>query len=104
MKTARPIFKNKVEEISSKLGIDKPKKIGIKKLKSIGQPYPFWYNKSKCEPIESTFRYNRLIILHELCHPKIKEHSHHYWDLVQKYMPDYQEKIDWLKVNGTVLV
>jgi len=70
----------------------------------MGQPYPFWYNKSKCEPIESTFRYNRLIILHELCHPKIKEHSHHYWDLVQKYMPDYQEKIDWLKVNGTVLV
>lgn len=32
MKTAGPIFKNKVEEISSKLGINKPKEIGIKKL------------------------------------------------------------------------
>ncbi|MGA8912038.1 MAG: M48 family metallopeptidase [Nitrososphaeraceae archaeon] len=44
------------------------------------------------------------IILHELCHLKIKEHSHHYWDLVHKHMPDYHEKIGWLKVNGTVLI
>ena len=36
MKTARPIFKNKVEEVSSKLGFDKPKEIGIKKLKKVG--------------------------------------------------------------------
>jgi predicted metal-dependent hydrolase len=24
------------------------------------------------------------IILHELCHLKIKEHSHHYWDYVRR--------------------
>jgi hypothetical protein len=30
--------------------------------------------------------------------------SYHYWDFVHKHMPDYQEKIGWLKVNGTVLV
>ena len=24
------------------------------------------------------------IILHELCHFKIKEHSHHYWDYVRR--------------------
>jgi predicted metal-dependent hydrolase len=34
MRAARPIFKNKIEETSSKLDIDKPKKIGIKKLKN----------------------------------------------------------------------
>ena len=34
MRAARPIFNNKIEEISSKLGIDKPKKMGIKKLKN----------------------------------------------------------------------
>jgi predicted metal-dependent hydrolase len=28
------------------------------------------------------------IVLHELCHLKIKEHSHHYWDLVYKFMPN----------------
>jgi predicted metal-dependent hydrolase len=31
-------------------------------------------------------------VLHELCHLKTKEHSHHYWDLVRRYVPDYQDK------------
>jgi len=38
--------------------------------------------------------------LHELCHLRIKGHSHRFWDLVHKFMPNYQEKIDWLRVNG----
>lgn len=40
------------------------------------------------------------IILHELCHLRIREHSHHYWDLVHRFMPNYQDKIEWLKMNG----
>jgi len=44
------------------------------------------------------------IILHELCHLKIKEHSHHYWDLLHKYMPNYHDKIEWLKINGSSLL
>jgi predicted metal-dependent hydrolase len=44
------------------------------------------------------------IILHELCHLKIKEHSHHYWDLLHKFMPNYYDKIEWLKVNGSSLI
>ena len=44
------------------------------------------------------------IILHELCHIKINDHSHHYWDLVRKYMPSYQEKIKWLNVNTSSMI
>lgn len=44
------------------------------------------------------------IILHELCHVKINNHSHHYWDLVREYMPSYQEKIDWLNANTTSIL
>jgi predicted metal-dependent hydrolase len=44
------------------------------------------------------------MILHELCHLKIKEHSHQFWNLLHKYMPNYQTKIDWLKVNGINLI
>lgn len=44
------------------------------------------------------------IILHELCHLKIKEHCHHYWNLVRSYVPNYQEKIHWLNINGAVLI
>jgi predicted metal-dependent hydrolase len=44
------------------------------------------------------------IILHELCHLKIKEHSHHYWAFVHRNMHNYQEKIEWLKINGNHLI
>ena len=44
------------------------------------------------------------VVLHELCHLKIKEHSHHYWDMLHKYMPNYNDKIEWLKANGNNLL
>jgi predicted metal-dependent hydrolase len=44
------------------------------------------------------------IILHELCHLKIKEHSYHYWDYIRRYMPNYEEKIEWLKISGNHLI
>ena len=44
------------------------------------------------------------IILPELCHLKIKEHSHHYWDMMHKFMPNHQNKIEWLNANGSNLL
>src|SRR5919112_612883 len=44
------------------------------------------------------------IVLHELCHLKIKEYSCHYWDLLYKFMPNYHEKIEWLRVSGGSLL
>ncbi len=40
------------------------------------------------------------IIIHELCHIKVKSHSPKYWDLLAKHMPDYEWYKDWLKRNG----
>jgi predicted metal-dependent hydrolase len=105
MKTARPIFKNKVEEVSSKLGIDKPTEIGIKKFKNRwGSLTPSGTINLNVNLLKTPSDIIDYIILHELCHFKIKEHSHHYWDLVHKHMPNYQEKIDWLNVNGVSLI
>jgi len=44
------------------------------------------------------------IVLHEICHLKIKEHSHHYWELLHKFMPDYEKKVNWLNINGSNLL
>jgi predicted metal-dependent hydrolase len=44
------------------------------------------------------------IILHELCHLRIKEHSHRYWELVHRFIPNYQDKIEWLNANGNSLL
>jgi predicted metal-dependent hydrolase len=39
------------------------------------------------------------VILHELAHLVELNHSDRFWSLVERHMPDYQEKERWLKVN-----
>ena len=99
VRTARPIFMDKVKSYSEKIGIPKPEKISIKKLKnrwgSMGKNGgTVNLNVNLLKASEDIIDY---IVLHELCHMKIKEHSHHFWDLLHKFMPDYQEKIDWIE-------
>ena len=43
------------------------------------------------------------VIVHELCHLTHMNHSKEFWDLVEKIMPDYKEKKQWLKENGHLL-
>jgi predicted metal-dependent hydrolase len=98
------IFKHKVEEYSNKLGVT-IKRIVIKHLKnrwgSMTKEGSITINVNLVKASEDVIDY---IILHELCHLKIKEHSHHYWDYVRRYMPNYQQKIEWLKASGNHLI
>ena len=41
------------------------------------------------------------VIIHELAHLVEMNHSGDFWVLVAKAMPDYEEKEQWLKENGT---
>ena len=106
MKIARPVLKNKVETNSQKLGVNAPRKIIIKKLKNR------WGSLSKngdtinlnVNLVKASADVVNYIVLHEICHLKIKEHSHHYWELLRKYMPDYEERANWLNINGDNLL
>ena len=98
------MFEDKVEKYSKKLGV-RVKRIAIKNLRnrwgSLTKSGVINLNLNLIKAPEDVIDY---IILHELCHLKIKEHSHHYWDLVRKYVPDYQDKEGWLRANAAVLV
>jgi len=43
------------------------------------------------------------IIVHELCHIKHKDHSKTFWNDIQKILPDYEERKEWLRINGDLL-
>lgn len=43
------------------------------------------------------------IIVHELAHLKVPDHSDEFWEIVESVMPNYKDKIYWLKVNGANL-
>ncbi|MBP7233101.1 MAG: M48 family metallopeptidase [Syntrophaceae bacterium] len=40
------------------------------------------------------------IIMHEMVHLKYPSHSHAFWNELDKKMPDYRERENWLKQNG----
>jgi predicted metal-dependent hydrolase len=43
------------------------------------------------------------VVVHELCHMKIRNHSSDYWRLVQSILPDYKKRKAWLKDHGHLL-
>jgi hypothetical protein len=44
------------------------------------------------------------VVVHELCHIKIRNHSAHFWALVAEHLPDYQSRRRWLKQHGSRLM
>ena len=43
------------------------------------------------------------VIVHELAHIKVKNHSKNFWNLVAGLMPDYKKHLGWLKKHGQSL-
>lgn len=88
---AHHVFKDRVVKYSEKLGV-KLDRIVIKNIKkrwgSLTKGGVINLNVNLLKGPEAVIDY---IILHELCHLKIKEHSHHYWDLVHRFIPNYQD-------------
>lgn len=44
------------------------------------------------------------VVVHELCHIKVRNHSAHFWALVAEHLPDYQSRRHWLKKHGSNLM
>lgn len=43
------------------------------------------------------------VVVHELCHLKIMNHSEEFWQLVESIIPDYKDRKRWLKQHGIEL-
>jgi predicted metal-dependent hydrolase len=98
------IFEEKIKYLSSIIDVS-PKRIIIKKLKNR------WGSATKEGTISLNFNLIKApdniidyVIIHELCHFMIKEHSHHFWSLLKKYVADYNTKIEWLEINSKHLI
>jgi len=43
------------------------------------------------------------VVVHELCHLEIKNHSQRFWNKVKTILPDYKEQRRWLRKNRAAL-
>ena len=102
--TVRNYFQRKINLLSKMMGI-KPNKVVIKNLKnrwaSITKNNDINLNVNLIKAPPEIIDY---IIIHELCHFKIKGHSYNFWNLIRRYFPDYLKFIKWLNINGKNLL
>ncbi|MDQ6648250.1 MAG: M48 family metallopeptidase [Pseudomonadota bacterium] len=45
----------------------------------------------------------RYVLVHELCHLKVRNHSPRFWAQVENLLPGWREQRDWLRQNGAML-
>ena len=103
MEKSSQIFTSRLNKISKKLKL-KPRKIIIKNLKdrwgSATSDDTINLNMNLIKSPRSVIDY---VILHELCHLKIKGHSDKFWQMVKKFMPNYDEQKRWLELNNVIV-
>lgn len=44
------------------------------------------------------------VVVHELCHRKEMNHSPRFWAEVERVLPDYKQRQQWLKDNGNAIM
>jgi predicted metal-dependent hydrolase len=96
---ATDIPEKKVNEYSNLLKIDRSKlRINIKsqknRLGSLGKKLTLNFNKNLLRLPPKIIDY---IVVHELCHTKVPDHSRSYWQIVGLIIPDYKKKKEWLR-------
>jgi len=96
-------LEKRTQKLASKIGLT-PSKIVVKPLKnrwgSLTEKGVITLNSNLLKAPKDVIDY---IIIHELCHLKIKGHSQNFWNFVAKYEPNYPEKKNWLEINGITI-
>lgn len=96
-------FSDRVEYFAPKVGVQPT---GVK-VKDIGYRWASCGTKGwltfhwKC--MMASPKIIDYVVVHELCHFHHRNHTNMFWNEVDKVMPDYQERKEWLRENGASL-
>lgn len=98
-----PRISERVRYYASKVGVG-PKNIDVREL---------GHRWASCSPIGNlAFHWKCMmapqtiidyIVVHELCHIRHLNHTDAFWNEMDKVMPDYGERKEWLKKNGAAM-
>jgi len=95
---------NRTEKIAQKTGI-KHSQVIVKSLKSRwGSATNEGVINLNSKLLKSPKAVIDYIIIHELCHLKIGNHSTSFWSLVERHCPDFQTHRNWLEDDGITIL
>jgi len=102
-KYSEQYLKRRVRFYAKKIGVQ-PKKIVIKKLKSrwgSAKDNTIHFNSNLLSSPKDVIDY---VIVHELCHLRIRNHSFRFWNLLGRFMPLYRNQKLWLEMHGSKIL
>jgi predicted metal-dependent hydrolase len=98
-----PRLKKRVAYFASKAGVS----VGTVQIKEIGYRWASCLKNGdlhfhwKC--LMAPLTVIDYIVVHELCHLHHRDHSEAFWNEVDKVLPDYRERKEWLRLRGAEL-
>jgi predicted metal-dependent hydrolase len=102
-KQARKIISDLVDELAQSFGFSY-QKIRISSARTR------WGSCSSKNTLSFTYRLImtppevvKYVVIHELVHTRVKNHSKSFWTSVERILPDYKKDKNWLKKNGNRL-
>jgi len=93
------IISDRIFEFSQKLGVNSPS-VRIMELKNRWASCSDKNINFNWKMIMAPLKIIDYIVVHELVHLKYKRHSEQFWSEVDKILPDYWERKNWLRDNG----
>ncbi|AMU93099.1 metal-dependent hydrolase [Sphingopyxis terrae subsp. terrae NBRC 15098] len=97
------IFSERLRQLAPLVGV-KPGEVAVKELgyhwASCGTGGAMNFHWKTLMAPQTVIDY---IVVHELCHLRHRDHSDAFWNEVDKVLPRYRERKEWLRVNGAAL-
>jgi predicted metal-dependent hydrolase len=101
---ARELFSALAEEEAERLGV------AYRRIR-IGDQRTLWGSCSSAGTLSFNWRLVlaplevlEYVVVHELCHLRIPNHSKRFWTLVERWRPDWRDERDWLRKHGPELL
>jgi predicted metal-dependent hydrolase len=97
------IFNERIRQLAPLVGVE-PGEVSVKELgyhwASCGAGGGLNFHWKTLMAPQTVIDY---IVVHELCHLRFRDHSDAFWNEVDKVLPRYRERKEWLRVNGAAL-
>lgn len=102
IETAHSELPTRADDFITKLGIEDIE-IEVRELPSRWGEYQSGQVTLNWRLILAPRKIQDYVIAHELAHSKHDDHSDSFWNTVGTLAPDYRDRCEWLRVNGSTL-
>lgn len=102
VRQAEDVLPERVERFAGKLGVSDP----TTEVRELTRRWGEYRNGTVVlhwRLVLAPIRIQDYVAVHELAHEKHSKHSQAFWNTVGTLVPDYEERREWLRLNGATL-